>query len=156
AAVTSPPGQPAQTGQWLETEYQKRSAQKNALVSNDGRGADVDKNMLSIPPPELSYFQEAAWGKAVKCVSATVDPMAAEWRRGKDGADRLMFIRTVRSDGLTFHQGALVDWPKLRAVLLEEVRDLLPDADLEPADGPSSGDQMTALPVRLVTGPPAL
>lgn len=51
--------------------------------------------------------------------------------------------------------GCLVDWPALRGQLLGAVREILPNATLEPWRGPSENrgeSLMAALPVRLVPG----
>jgi len=53
-------------------------------------------------------------------------------------------------------QGMLLDWPRLQEILLAEVSDLIPDAKLEPINGDTGGDRMTALPIRLVTDQPPM
>lgn len=138
--------------QLLESEFQKRAATQSA-VRGEGKDANWANNpLVNIPANDLAYFRDPAWSKAMTCVTATIDEMAARWQRGADGQSRLMFLRTVRSEGLTFRQGVLVDWPKLQATLLAEVSDLLPNARLE-ADGDGQpGERMTALPVQLAVG----
>ena len=66
---------------------------------------------------------------------------------------RLYFARLVASDdGSELLQGFLVDWPVLRDAVLEEMRDLFPDAELRPA--PNEPDLLT-LPVRIEARVPA-
>src|SRR5205823_5375813 len=53
-------------------------------------------------------------------------------------------------------QGVLLDWPRLRDLLFEEIRDLFPEGHLEPMfdEKPEFPDRMmTALPVQLNPGP---
>ena len=54
----------------------------------------------------------------------------------------------------------MVDWPRLEELLLEEVKDLFPDARLVAVKDPAAASPeraMTALPVQLDPGPtPAL
>jgi len=140
-------------GQFLDSEYQKRAATQSA-VRGEGKDANWANNpLINIPANDLAYFRDPAWSKTAMCVTATVEEMTARWQRGTDGQDLLVFQRSVRSEGLTFRQGVLVDWPKLRDTLSAEISDLLPGARLE-ADGDGQpGESMTALPVRLAVGP---
>ncbi len=43
---------------------------------------------------------------------------------------RLAFVRSADMNGVKYYQGILVDWPQLKRELLDEIQDLLPDADL--------------------------
>lgn len=71
--------------------------------------------------------------------------------------DALVLVRRVRlADGVHV-QGARLNWDLLRSSLLREVKDLLPEAQLEPVNGKPQGDalMLASLPVRLVPGVPA-
>ena len=52
-------------------------------------------------------------------------------------------------------QGVVLDWPKLRNLLLDEIHDLFPDARLEPAAGEGDAPErrMASLAVQLDPGP---
>ncbi len=85
-----------------------------------------------------------------------VGPMEATWVQG-DGP-QLLFVREASVSGQRVTQGFWVDWPALSALLLGSVRDLLPQASLEPSprgewDGASSASLLATAPVRLVPGP---
>ncbi|MCR4414787.1 MAG: HAMP domain-containing histidine kinase, partial [Thermoguttaceae bacterium] len=69
--------------------------------------------------------------------------------------DDLVLARRVMADGQEYVQGCLLDWPAIKAGLLEQVADLLPDADLAPALSASEGQGhlLAALPVRLISVP---
>ncbi|HEX3600525.1 MAG TPA: HAMP domain-containing sensor histidine kinase [Lacipirellulaceae bacterium] len=67
--------------------------------------------------------------------------------------DRLLLARRLTRGGATVVQGSWLDWPKLKAHLLDEATDLLPKAELVPVVGDGSGDpsrMLAGLPVRLV------
>mgnify|MGYP000925850745 CR=1 FL=1 len=68
----------------------------------------------------------------------------------------LVLARLVSVDSQPYVQGCWLNWPELRRVLLEDVRDLLPDAELEPVTSvavPADERMLAAVPVRLLPGP---
>ena len=69
---------------------------------------------------------------------------------------RLLLARRFNAGNRDYVQGCVLDWPTIRASLLDRISDLLPDAALEPVDQNRSGDEshlLAALPiVRLVPG----
>jgi len=79
------------------------------------------------------------------------DAMQAFWV-----GDSLLLGRRVRMEGVEHIQGCWLDWPGLRVWLLGQVKDLLPNAELEPVrgggGGKGDGRMLAALPVRLVPG----
>lgn len=92
---------------------------------------------------------EQAGGPAVGDVREGMS--AVVWIRGQ-----LFLARRVIANGGEYIQGAWLDWPSLERFLLEGVRDLLPDARLEPIAEPTpemTGQRiLAALPVRLIPG----
>jgi signal transduction histidine kinase len=56
--------------------------------------------------------------------------MTPLWVGGK-----LVLARRIEVEGKSYLQGAWVDWPGLKARLLDEMKDRLPDADIEPVPG---------------------
>lgn len=65
----------------------------------------------------------------------------------------LLLARRVERDGRTYVQGSWLDWPRLKADLLAETADLLPQADLVPIVSPASSNptrRLAGLPVELV------
>jgi len=84
----------------------------------------------------------------VKVVQGSMRPV---WMNGE-----LLLVRKVTAGKRTLVQGCWLDWPRMRASLLEEVkRDLLPSATLEPTtvacdDAPER--LLATLPVRLRPG----
>jgi signal transduction histidine kinase len=75
--------------------------------------------------------------------------MTPLWIRGQ-----LMLARRVVAGGNQYVQGCLLDWPGIKAVLLETISDLLPAADFEPVEvlPADEGRMLAALPVRLLPG----
>jgi signal transduction histidine kinase len=127
-----------------ELSPQLLAAGQPAPVANaDGtrNGAEFNRRNLLVmnnnaPPAHES--QEAA--------------MAPAWY-----GNELVLARRVRlADGVHL-QGAWLDWPSLRESLLRDVKDLVPEAQLEPVKGPPRSDalMLASLPVRLVPGIPA-
>jgi len=69
--------------------------------------------------------------------------------------DMLLLARRVTVSGKDYVQGCWLDWDGIRKELLEQVRDLLPAADLAPAgnvERDMEGRLLAGLPLRLVPG----
>ena len=70
---------------------------------------------------------------------------------------RLLLARRFTAGDHQYVQGCWLDWPAIRAALLDQVVDLFPNASLEPADANQDADEsrrLAALPmIRLVPGP---
>ncbi|MCG8406465.1 MAG: HAMP domain-containing histidine kinase [Phycisphaerales bacterium] len=67
----------------------------------------------------------------------------------------LLLARRVSVEGQTYVQGCWLDWKQIKEWLKEQIRDLLPHAELEPmVAAPLSRERRTlaALPVRLIPG----
>lgn len=81
--------------------------------------------------------------------------MRPQWLHAPDGTAYLLLVRAARLENKTVFQGIVLDWPRLREVLQDEVRPLFPAARLEPvlAAADASDRTMTALPARLDPGP---
>lgn len=61
-----------------------------------------------------------------------VGPFVPLWVSDGDEQLELVYLRQIRMGKSHRLQGFLVDWPRLRATLIEEVSDLMPEADLIP------------------------
>lgn len=69
--------------------------------------------------------------------------------------ERLLFARRVAVGAEEYVQGCWLNWSAIKERLLGEVRDLLPEANLEPAPPTASNDDartLAALPARLMPG----
>jgi signal transduction histidine kinase len=114
------------------------------LSQQRAEGADAKS-----PPPESARREPEG--------SVQVGSFRPVWTSGPAGSPpELLFIRPVSLNGVPFRQGMWVDWPMLRRLLLSYVRDLLPDARLEPLTGNPSTSETTSmlasLPARLDPG----
>jgi signal transduction histidine kinase len=68
---------------------------------------------------------------------------------------QLILARRITVGGREYVQGCQLDWPTIKASLLETIADLLPAADLAlvmNASGQDGGRLLAALPVRLIPG----
>ncbi len=88
--------------------------------------------------------------------SVEVGSLTPLWIGPRDDspAGELVFIRKVRVEDQTIHQGFLCDWPELREALRDQVSDLFPDARLIPvsdarADDAVSSTRLATIPVSL-------
>lgn len=79
-------------------------------------------------------------------------PITAVWLGER--LDTLALIRRVQVDGPESIEGCILDWPGIRKWLLEEIKDLLPAAQLEPRVTVGRIDDylLAALPLRLIPG----
>jgi len=67
--------------------------------------------------------------------------------------ENLYFVRKVKQDNVPMPQGFVIDWPRLRDSLLEEINDLFPGAALMPYPGGQSDTRaLFTLPARLEPG----
>ncbi|MDY7229699.1 sensor histidine kinase [Hyalangium rubrum] len=102
-------------------------------------------------PQEAAPTQEKVTVLTADAHEVQVSPMAPVWM----GDELLLVRRVVRESGEVEIQGAWLDWPRVRSLLLEEVKDLLPGASLErvvPGTGDLLERRLASLPVRLVPG----
>ncbi len=79
-------------------------------------------------------------------------PLAPVWQ-GEDQGRELYLARRVESPAGASHESYKLQWSELKELLLTEVTDLFPEADLVPAkEEPSVDDafRLAAIPVRLV------
>jgi anti-sigma regulatory factor (Ser/Thr protein kinase) len=116
----------------------------------DNNAAMLETVEKRIDPAELGLELKKAQQRSRKAQKAWV---ATE--RGTAGAlepvwvdESLYFVRKFGSQ----LQGFVVDWPKLRASLLEEVDGLFPDGALKPAPGEPDDSVLYALPARFIPG----
>jgi signal transduction histidine kinase len=89
-------------------------------------------------------------------VSVHLDSMIPFWLESNDGRDYLIFARLVRVGSKQVCQGIVLDWPRLQALLFEQVTDLFPQAKIVAVKNPSPArldNVMSALPIQLDPGP---
>jgi signal transduction histidine kinase len=116
-----------------------------ALVAEgdvEGRLRDAEEQTLAYENARddeawVQRAQVAAQAKKGDVAAGSLEPF---WQ-----GEELVFARRVG----TRLQGFLVDWPRLRATLLEEVTDLFPEARLRPAAGEAGDRRLFTLPVVL-------
>ncbi len=109
----------------------------------------VVKNKM---PVKRSRPDETPAAPSTEAPATAPEPeaMQARWI-----GNRLVLLRTFATDDPITCQGCLLDWPGIETMLLEEIRDLLPQARLEPTRNGRRGDRsrlLAGLPLRLVPG----
>lgn len=155
--VPPPAGAPASLGAPL--------AAASPPVSTPG-GVPVPPTPDPVPPPVLAPADMPVPADGATQLADAVPPVVAvhlgpvrpQWLTAPDGSDTLVLVRTAKLEGRTVYQGVVLDWPQLKKVLCEDVRDLFPEATLVPVKGLAEGAPeraMTALPVQLDPGPAA-
>ena len=116
-----------------------RKTRTETIVKEDvNASADVDEQANMAPAQPASSTRAREGGMRVVWVD-----------------DLLVLGRIVDVSGKQYLQGAWLNWDHLRQELLDEIHDLLPEADLVPAPvtGPSDTSRLLAsIPARLVTG----
>ncbi|MGD0898314.1 MAG: ATP-binding protein [Thermoguttaceae bacterium] len=122
-------------------------------VNNSNTGQQLDQN-LNYNGGTLNVGQSALTMNGVASLTMpSTDlsgvPMTPLWIR-----DRLILARRITAGGQEYLQGCLLDWPGIKAVLLETINDLLPEADFEPVTTGAAdvGRMLASLPVRLLPG----
>lgn len=117
-----------------------------------GKTTRVSKKASKTVPPALAAMTtKLSLSKNQAGVEETI--MRPLWV-----SNLLILARDVRIGDQNYVQGAWLDWQAIRKELLIGIRDLLPEAELVPADLNTEKDVsrlMAALPVRLVPGTPA-
>ena len=114
-------------------------------------GGEVDQREL-VQRARNSYIRPQVSG--VQTSPIVAGPLVPLWLDAED-ASRLFFVRRVGNGRAGLLQGFVGDWSRLRAVLLEQVRELFPGASLvrRGARG-AGGDQLLAtIPAGLVVPP---
>jgi hypothetical protein len=103
------------------------------------------------------FLQNPLRSAPSKQITVGLSPLTPEWLAAPGQADRLIVARLVHVGRREVCQGVLLDWPALRQVLTDEIKDLFPEGRIEPvhADVPPRPElAMTALPLQLDPGPP--
>lgn len=150
ASVSAPPPPAAEADKVL-TLRAAAGEVNSGLVALGGSWGD-NKSAEAAPPPITT----------VASPELHQGPFVAKWisRTGED--PRLIFEREVTLRDQSGTQGFLIDWPALRASLLESIRDLFPAADLKPllrgldrdSDPAVLGRALAVIPAELVVASP--
>ena len=107
------------------------------------------RNALQNSAQTLDPWQLGAFAGGARLV----EPMRAVWVE-----DRLYLARATQAGKRQYVEGCRFDWDRLRTVLLTDIVDLLPSAQLVPLRGAKSDDYhaIANLPLRLIPGDPDL
>ncbi len=144
-AVMSPPN-PGADGNKLTQRSSPRRSRGSTEFEMRNQAVAQNANMMA-------QQQAAPFEGPLASTDLSGVLMTPLWVRG-----RLILARRIAVDGKPYVQGCLLDWPAIKASLLESAADLLPAAELLPAPAaqPEKETRMlAALPVRLIPGPVA-
>jgi two-component sensor histidine kinase len=149
-----------QQPQAVDQEYLNRSRQvQTGQARKGGKAQNEDANVANA---ENILRNGETWlpqpqGKPVRSeqVSIELGRMGPLWLSSGGEPKRLLFVRRVMIGPKEVCQGIVLDWPRLRELLAQEVIDLFPDARIEPVpEGmPIHSERtMSALPLQLEPG----
>ncbi len=153
---------PSQVGQPAQPQSLQRSWAQQSRAGNPPNGqaakSSVEYEMRN--RATLSYQSSLNQGSnadnQLQILGCPTCPAVAEGvPRPLWVGEALLVARRVTAGGQEYVQGCRLDWAAMRVSLLEDIADLLPDADLRPAraDTDARHERMlTALPVRLIPG----
>ena len=132
-----------------QVEYQRRSEfQDNRLTQGVNAPAQDSEQAQAAPQRPAQAAQSASKtedGPAI--VETAMRPVSI--------GGQLLLVRRVRASGREFVQGCWLNWPSLRSTLLDQVRDLLPEASLTVVEGDLAAEpsrMMATIPARLQPG----
>jgi signal transduction histidine kinase len=125
------------------------------VVMNRGRREGLwayiyDDNRANWPLALGGGFPGKA-GRTYQTVEVQLGAMRPIWLPSAEQPEHLLMVRGAKVSGKPVFQGFAIDWPKLQAVLRDEVADLFPEPKFRPLPPgqPTHPDRaMTALPIQ--------
>lgn len=132
----------------------------NPVASSKGRKADtqqVARNMQEFHARVSQQNAETAPALNDQPARRHFTPVGEGVMHPLWAGDSLLIIRRIEANRQTYFQGCWLMWPTLKRELLDQVADLLPQADLRPLHrtDKSDGRVLASLPVGLRPGPAA-
>jgi signal transduction histidine kinase len=143
--ATAAKGKFAKEVDFAQRGVRYQSAAQKGLVSQERA------NLPNLDPSRLQQQVDAPIADAPARTNEQVGVSRPVWF-----GDKLLLARRVNSNEESVVQGCWLDWPRLKARLLSEAIETLPDADLVRATDEATADpgrMLAGLPVRLVVGP---
>ncbi|MBI4027091.1 MAG: sensor histidine kinase [Verrucomicrobia bacterium] len=125
------------------SQQRQTAEQQSALNAMEFRA----RNQTSQQAVELNRPVSSPDGMRDEVIEGIMRPL---WLSGD-----LLLVRQVTVKGQDYFQGCWLDWPGIRKMLLNNIRDLLPGADLQPLRESSANQEerlLATLPVRLLPG----
>lgn len=154
------PPQQARQQQEVSGDYQKSQTAWTMIEQTKRMARNAER--FEAPSQQMLEYEEK--GQSLDVQSDGVDlsanrpdavhvgPFVPLWVSDGDEQLELVYLRQIRMGKSHRLQGFLVDWPRLRATLIEEVSDLMPEADLIPRLAAAEGNGAAAS-INLATVP---
>ncbi|HEY0456841.1 MAG TPA: HAMP domain-containing sensor histidine kinase [Verrucomicrobiae bacterium] len=139
--------------------YNSQAAPPSQQVEQRKDLSQMQRNVAELQARSQSYQQAVNWGGQNGDNVLTRANVAEGMVKPIWFGDALVLARRVSVDGQSYIQGCWLDWTNIRSSLIASVKDLLPQAKLQPmkSDLPDPQARMlAALPVQLAPGPLAL
>ena len=133
------------------------AGQSSPLSRADDTLSQQVKSRQELTKRRGAYRQAIEQQQAANVVAADTSVVVGSfvpfWNSGPDGADELIFSRSVLVGDKQYYQGFLCDWRKLRGALMDQIADLFETAMLVPVAGAAaavdSGTLLATIPVAL-------
>ena len=110
----------------------------------------MEWNVRSKKAKQIASMSNVLGTLSIQHNDMEVAPLQAIWM-----GEALVLARRVTVGGLEFVQGCWLDWPSMQTSLLDDIKDLLPDAQIIPYAGQKDikqTRQLASLPVALLPG----
>jgi len=138
-------------GQQLEEQQQQHLEQSATINAPAQQAATAQPQGEAASLPVQAMSHQSAAADDMQEASAAEAMMRPVWIEGE-----LLLVRRVgMAGGEQYLQGAWLNWSAMRVWLLDEVRDLLPEADLQPVMNENFNHEtrmLATLPIKLVPG----
>lgn len=145
-------GQNLEAGDYRTRQGTGQRAQNDSKIPS--QKADVNVVTGNIPHNGEDWFNRKR-SRPGATVTLTRGPMVPLWLTTADGQERLLLARAIHAGSKLICQGVVLDWPRLQAVLREELNGLFPEAQFLPMRElvPLHPERtMAALPIELEPG----
>jgi signal transduction histidine kinase len=158
APLQTQPGQ--QEAQKLDPEFITRYSRQGQTMNQAITAKPQNESNTIVENNRSSgenWFAPAKGREAnSKEVPVALGPMTPLWLTTNENSERLLFVRRVKYGLIEGFQGIILDWPRLRSLLADEVKEQFPQAQIQPVreEGLTHSERtMTVLPLQLDPGP---
>ncbi|MDM8004785.1 MAG: HAMP domain-containing sensor histidine kinase [Phycisphaerae bacterium] len=155
------PGQPSQgdSPRQDRAQWPSRSVKQSPVSKNKSWISPDQQRLMNANDAQARGYNYDASGRLILTNPANSGVLREGVKEGTARSlwigDTLLLARRAKVNGNEYIQGCRLDWPGVQSWLLGEIRDLLPEATLEPADldrDQTDTRRLASLPIRLAPG----